>query len=65
MPGALMLNSPRAVLSSRFSSRHRQPGMRSYPIDGVFLGGEFSKVVHSTIWPYYLHTPNLALSHRQ
>jgi hypothetical protein len=48
-----------------FSSRHRQMGMGSDPIDGIFLRGEFSKVVHGTIWPYYLHAPNFARSHRQ
>jgi len=48
-----------------FSSRHRQMGMGSDPIDGIFFGGEFSKVVHGTIWPYYLHAPNFALAHRQ
>src|SRR6516165_6949248 len=26
---------------------------------------KFSKMVHGTIRPYYLHAPNLALSHRQ
>jgi len=39
--------------------------MGSDPIDGIFLGGEFSKMVHGTIRPYYLHAPNLALSHSQ
>jgi len=40
-------------------------GMGSDPIDGIFLRGEFSKVVHGTIWPYDLHAPNFALAHRQ
>ena len=48
-----------------FLSRHRQPGMGSDPIDSIFLGGEFSKVVHDTIRPCYQHSPNLAVSHRQ
>jgi hypothetical protein len=39
--------------------------MGSYPIDGIFLGGEFSKVVDGAIPPRYLHAPNVALSHRQ
>jgi len=39
--------------------------MGSDPIDGIFLGGEFSKVVHDTIRPCYPHSPNLAVSHRQ
>jgi hypothetical protein len=36
-----------------------------YPIDGIFLGGEFSEVVDGAIPPHYLHAPNVALSHRQ
>ena len=43
----------------------RQLGMGSDPINSIFFGGEFSKVVHGAIRPYYLHAPNLALSHRQ
>jgi hypothetical protein len=39
--------------------------MGSDPIDGIFFGGEFSKVVHGTIRPYYPHAPNLAFAHRQ
>jgi len=39
--------------------------MGSDPIDGIFFGNEFSKVMHSTIWPYYLHPPNLAFAHWQ
>jgi hypothetical protein len=39
--------------------------MASDPIDGTFLGGEFSKVVDGAIPPHYLHAPNVALSHRQ
>ena len=34
------------------------------PIDSIFFEGEFSKVVHDTIRPYYLHAPNLAFAHR-
>ena len=48
-----------------FFSRHRKPGMGSYPINGIFLGDEFSKVVDGAIPPHYLHAPNIALSHRQ
>jgi hypothetical protein len=48
-----------------FFSRHRQPGMGSDPIDSIFLGGEFTKVMHGTIWPYYLHAPNRAFPHRR
>jgi hypothetical protein len=44
-----------------FSSRHRQMGIGSDPIDSIFFGDEFSKVVHGTIRPYYLDAPNLAL----
>jgi hypothetical protein len=39
--------------------------MGSDPIDGIFLGGEFSKVVHGIIRPYYPNAPNLAFAHRQ
>jgi len=39
--------------------------MGSDPINNIFFEGEFSKVVHGTIRPYYLHAPNFALSHRQ
>ena len=39
--------------------------MGSYPINGIFLGDEFSKVVDGSIPPHYLHAPNIALSHRQ
>jgi len=61
-----MLNLPWVVqLSCVFSSRRRQLGMGSDPIDGIFLGGKFSKMVHGAIRPYYLHAPNLAFSHRQ
>jgi hypothetical protein len=48
-----------------FFSRHRQPGMGSDPIDGIFFGSEFSKVVHGVIPPPYLHTPNVTFLHRQ
>jgi hypothetical protein len=39
--------------------------MGSDPIDSIFLGDEFSKVMHGTIRPYYLHAPKLAFAHRQ
>jgi hypothetical protein len=48
-----------------FFSRHRQPGMGRDPIDGIFLGGEFSKVAHGTIRPHDFNTPNPALKHSQ
>jgi len=48
-----------------FFRRHRQPGVGSDPIDSIFLGGKFSKVVHGTIRPYYLHAPDVAFAHRQ
>jgi hypothetical protein len=47
-----------------FFNRLRQPGMGSDPIDSIFLEDEFSKVVHCTIRPYYLHAPNVAFAHR-
>jgi hypothetical protein len=48
-----------------FFRRHRQPGMGSDPIGSIFLGDKFSKVVHGTIRPYYLHAPDVAFAHRQ
>jgi len=48
-----------------FFSRLRQPGMGSDPIDSIFPGDKFSKVVHGTIRPYYFHAPNVAFAHRQ
>jgi hypothetical protein len=39
--------------------------MGSDPIDSIFFGDEFSKVVHGTIRPYYLDAPNLAFAHWQ
>jgi len=39
--------------------------MGSDPINSTFFGGEFSKVVHGTIRPYYSHAPNLAFTLRQ
>ena len=38
--------------------------MGSDPIDGILLGDEFSKVMHGTIRPCYLHAPNVAFTHR-
>jgi len=35
------------------------------PINSTFLGGEFSKVVHGTIGPYYSRAPKLAFAHWQ
>jgi len=37
--------------------------MGSDPIDDIFFGGEFSKVVHGAIRPNYLHAPKLAFAH--
>ena len=48
-----------------FFSRHRQVGMGSDPIDSIFFGSEFSKVMHGTIRPYYLYAPNVAFTQRQ
>jgi hypothetical protein len=48
-----------------FLQQASSAGDGQHPIIGIFLGGEFSKVVHGTIRPCYLHAPNFPLSHRQ